>query len=64
MQYTIVYVYVAVMGPDFPKPELKIVTADKIFDSPGRSERPSHVSIGVCVCVCVCVQGEKSRSMF
>ena len=32
-----------VMGADFPKPEIKVVTADKIFDVPGRSERPSHV---------------------
>jgi YLP motif-containing protein 1 len=33
------------MGPDFPKPELRIVPADKIFDSPGRSERPSHIVV-------------------
>jgi YLP motif-containing protein 1 len=31
--------------PDFPKPEIKTVMADKIFDSPGRSDRPSHIVI-------------------
>ena len=45
------------MGSDFPKPEIRTVAADKIFDTPGRSERPSHVSWCVyeCVCVCVCM---------
>ena len=45
------------MGSDFPKPEIRTVAADKIFDTPGRSERPSHVSWCVyeCECVFVCV---------
>ena len=37
--------------PEFPKPEIKTVMADKIFDPPGRNSRPSHVSVCVCVCV-------------
>ena len=40
---------------EFQQPEIKTVTADKIFDLPGRNSRPSHVSLCVCVCVCVCV---------
>lgn len=31
--------------PQIPKIEIKTVQAEKIFDPPGRSERPSHVSI-------------------
>lgn len=33
------------MGPNFPMPEIKTVSADKIFDIPGRAERPSHIVI-------------------
>ena len=32
--------------PLFPKPEIKTVPAEKIFDPPGRNERPTHVSWG------------------
>ena len=42
-----------VMGPNFPMPEIKTVSADKIFDIPGRAERPSHVCMCACVYVCV-----------
>ena len=60
--------FVVNMGPPRPlpplqKPEIKTVPAEKIFDLPGRTERPTHVSgdkcvcecVSVCVCVCVCV---------
>ena len=35
--------------PTIHKPEIKTVPAEKIFDLPGRNERPSHVSCSVCV---------------
>ena len=46
--------HAVVMGvPDFPKPEIKTVMAEKIFDTPGRSERPSHVRIHACTVQCM-----------
>ena len=48
---------VPVVLPPFVKPEIKTVSAEKIFDSPGRNERPSHVSLCVFVFIreSVCV---------
>ena len=54
LNWTFTFFLHVVMGvANFPKPEVRTIMADKILDSPGRSERPSHVSVCVCVCVCV-----------
>ena len=44
------------MVGQFFRPEVKTIQAEKIFDSPGRGDRPSHVSVirhAACTCTCM-----------